>query len=51
MLVPPEEGDERGALIEVRAGVDGVEAALFAGEVLTMYELATWKHRRMSPPR
>ena len=38
LLVPPEKGDERGALLEVRAGVGGAEAGLFAGEVLSMYE-------------
>ena len=37
MLVPPAEGDERSALIEVRAGVGGIEAGLFAGELLDMY--------------
>jgi peptide chain release factor 1 len=30
LLVPPAEGDERGAVIEVRAGVGGLEAGLFA---------------------
>jgi len=38
LLVPPEEGDERGALLEVRAGVGGLEAGLFAGDLLGMYE-------------
>jgi peptide chain release factor 1 len=38
LLVPPAEGDERGAVLEVRAGVGGVEAGLFAGELLQMYE-------------
>ena len=38
MIVPPVEGDERSALIEVRAGVGGAEASLFAAEVFTMYE-------------
>lgn len=38
LLVPPAEGDERSALLEIRAGVGGVEAGLFAGEMLSMYE-------------
>lgn len=37
-LVPPEEGEESNAVIEVRAGVGGLEAGLFAGELLSMYE-------------
>ena len=38
LLVPPAEGDERSAVLEVRAGVGGVEAGLFAAEMLAMYE-------------
>ena len=38
LLVPPEDGDERGVVLEVSAGVGGSEAALFAGEVFGMYE-------------
>ena len=47
MIVPPAAGDERSAIIEVRAGVGGSEAALFAAEMLTMYErfakLQSWR--------
>jgi peptide chain release factor 1 len=38
MLVPPEEGEERGAILEVRAGVGVLEAGLFAAELVAMYE-------------
>ena len=38
LLVPPQEGDERDVLVEVRAGLGGLEAGLFASEMLGMYE-------------
>ena len=38
LLVPPAEGDERGVVLEVRPGVGGSEAGLFASEVFDMYE-------------
>ena len=45
LLVPPVEGDERSAVLEVRAGVGGVEAGLFAAELLQMYERFAKLHR------
>jgi len=38
LLLPKDEADERNAILEVRAGTGGDEAALFAGELLRMYE-------------
>ena len=38
LLVPAEAGDECDAVLEIRAGVGGDEAGLFAGELLGMYE-------------
>ena len=45
LLVPPEEGDERGAVLEVRAGAGGVEAGYFAAELLGMYEKFAKRNR------
>lgn len=36
-LVPPDPLDDRDAILEIRAGTGGDEAALFAGELLRMY--------------
>ncbi|MBW7849298.1 MAG: peptide chain release factor 1 [Rhodospirillales bacterium] len=38
MLLPKDEADERNAILEIRAGTGGEEAALFAAELLRMYE-------------
>lgn len=38
LLLPPEEDDEKNAILEVRAGTGGDEAALFAGVLLEMYQ-------------
>ena len=38
LLVPPEEDSEHGAVLEIRAGTGGLEAGLFASELLIMYE-------------
>ncbi|MEO1191649.1 MAG: peptide chain release factor 1 [Pseudomonadota bacterium] len=47
LLLPKDEADERNAVLEVRAGTGGEEAALFAGTLFTMYqrfaEMAGWK--------
>ncbi|WP_404379674.1 peptide chain release factor 1 [Caenispirillum salinarum] len=47
LLVPKDEADSRNAILEVRAGTGGDEAALFAGELFRMYEryaaLKGWK--------
>ena len=37
MLVPPDPLDGRNVIMEIRAGVGGEEAALFAGDLLRMY--------------
>lgn len=38
MLVPPDPLDDRNVIMEIRAGVGGDEAALFAGDLLRMYQ-------------
>jgi peptide chain release factor 1 len=46
-LLPKDAADEKGALLEIRAGTGGNEAALFAGDLFRMYsryaELRGWK--------
>ncbi len=46
-LVPPDESDARNAIMEIRAGTGGDEAALFAGDLYRMYtryaETTGWK--------
>ena len=37
LLVPPDPMDDRNVIMEIRAGVGGEEAALFAGDLLRMY--------------
>ena len=37
-LLPRDSADERGVIVEVRAGTGGDEASLFAGEIFRMYE-------------
>ena len=37
-LLPKDEADERSAVLEIRAGTGGDEAALFAGDLLRMYQ-------------
>jgi peptide chain release factor 1 len=47
VLLPKDAADEKGAILEVRAGTGGDEAALFAGDLFRMYqryaELKGWK--------
>ena len=38
LLLPQDEADERNAILEVRAGTGGEEAALFAAELFRMYQ-------------
>jgi peptide chain release factor 1 len=38
MLLPKDAADERSAILEIRAGTGGSEAALFAGDLFRMYE-------------
>ena len=37
-LLPRDAADDRAAMLEVRAGTGGDEAALFAGDLLRMYQ-------------
>ncbi len=37
MLIPKEEGDEKDAIVEIRGGTGGDEAAIFAGDLYRMY--------------
>jgi peptide chain release factor 1 len=50
-LVPKDEDDERNAILEVRGGTGGDEAALFAAELFRMYQryaaLKNWKFEVM----
>src|SRR5690606_15597924 len=52
LLLPKDEADARNAILEVRAGTGGEEAALFAAELFRMYlryaELHGWKTEIMS---
>jgi peptide chain release factor 1 len=47
ILLPRDEADEKSAILEIRAGTGGDEAALFAGDLLRMYtryaDLKGWK--------
>ena len=51
LLVPRDEADARNAILEVRAGTGGDEAALFAAELLRMYqrhaEINGWRFELM----
>ena len=51
-LLPKDSADERAAMLEVRAGTGGDEAALFAGDLLRMYqrfaELNGWRFELIS---
>ncbi len=50
-LLPKDEADEKNAILEVRAGTGGDEAALFASELFRMYErfaqLQGWRFEAM----
>lgn len=52
LLIPRDPLDEKNAILEIRAGTGGDEAALFAGEVFRMYsryaEMNKWKIEIMS---
>ncbi|MGH7036123.1 MAG: peptide chain release factor 1 [Stellaceae bacterium] len=51
LLLPKDEADARNAILEVRAGTGGEEAALFAAELLRMYQryaaLHNWRFEVM----
>ena len=38
LLLPKDAADEKNAILEIRAGTGGDEAALFAGDLFRMYE-------------
>ena len=52
MLLPKDEADTKNAILEIRAGTGGEEAALFAGDLLRMYqkyaETKGWKMELLS---
>ena len=44
-LLPTDAADEKSAIVEVRAGTGGQEAALFAGDLFRMYQRLADKHK------
>ena len=44
LLLPRDAADQRSALLEIRAGTGGLEAALFAGDLFRMYERFAASH-------
>jgi len=44
MLIPGDPNDEKDTIIEIRAGVGGDEAAIFAGDLFHMYERFASQH-------
>jgi peptide chain release factor 1 len=44
-LLPTDVADEKSAIVEVRAGTGGQEAALFAGDLFRMYQRLADKHK------
>ncbi len=52
LLIPRDEADRRNAILEIRAGTGGDEAALFAGDLLRMYqrhaEMRGWRVELMN---
>ena len=54
LMLPPDAADARSAVLEVRAGTGGEEAALFAADLFRMYqryaELRRWRFEvRLGP--
>lgn len=45
LLLPKDPNDDKNVLVEIRAGVGGDEAALFAGDLLRMYLRYAERHR------
>ena len=45
LLLPKDEADEKNAILEIRAGTGGDEAALFAGDLFRMYQRYADLHR------
>ncbi|MBO0661977.1 peptide chain release factor 1 [Jiella sp. MQZ9-1] len=52
LLLPKDAADEKGAILEIRAGTGGSEAGLFAGDLFRMYQrycdLNRWKLETLS---
>ena len=44
LLIPKDPDDEKGVILEIRAGTGGDEAAIFAGDLLRMYQLYSEKN-------
>ncbi|MDC3062663.1 peptide chain release factor 1 [Candidatus Pelagibacter sp.] len=44
-LLPKDEADKKNAIIEIRAGTGGLEASLFASDLLKMYEKVSHKKK------
>ncbi len=45
MLIPGDPNDEKDTIVEIRAGVGGDEAAIFAGDLFKMYQRFAEQHR------
>src|SRR5262249_15090894 len=45
MLLPKDAADEKNAILEIRAGTGGEEAALFAADLFRMYQRYAGEHR------
>ena len=43
LLIPKDPNDEKNVILEIRAGTGGDEAAIFAGDLLRMYQLYSEK--------
>lgn len=52
LMLPRDEADEKGLILEIRAGIGGDEACLFASDILKMYQKVAlakgWKFELMS---
>ena len=46
LLIPKDPNDEKNVILEIRAGTGGDEAAIFAGDLLRMYQLYSEKNKR-----
>ena len=45
LLIPKDPNDEKNIILEIRAGTGGDEAAIFAGDLLRMYQLYAEKNK------
>jgi peptide chain release factor 1 len=52
LLIPPDPNDNRNAIVEIRAGTGGDEAALFVGDCVRMYKMFAdkmkWRYEELS---